>query len=113
MLPKGASIIHNPIGTACGFKLQLNDCIFYFTPGKPKEFKLMVTEQIIPDLRRNYPDVTGLECSKLYTFGASESALSEKLDKVQLPVGYTIGYRCYLPFIELSCLGLKTSYKCV
>lgn len=111
MLPQGAAIIHNPIGTACGFKLQLNDCIFYFTPGVPKEFKLMVTEQIIPDLRRNYPDVTGLECSKLYTFGTSESALSEKLDKVQLPDGYTIGYRCYLPFIEVKLFGPKNQLQ--
>src|SRR5690606_13102651 len=50
MLPEKATIIDNPIGTACGFKMQINDCWFYFTPGVPKEFKRMVSEQILPDL---------------------------------------------------------------
>ncbi|WP_367989181.1 CinA family nicotinamide mononucleotide deamidase-related protein [Vibrio sp. NTOU-M3] len=104
-LPKSCQILDNPIGTACGFKMHINDCLFYFTPGVPKEFKRMVDEQILPDLKNLFPHVTGEECSRLYTFGTSESALSDKLDKVELPAGYTLGYRSYLPFIEVKLFG--------
>ncbi len=107
MLPKGAVLLDNPIGTACGFKITFNQCDFYFTPGVPSEFKRMVDQQILPDLKVNYPDVQGLECSKLYTFGTSESALSDKLDKVSLPEGYFLGYRSYLPYIEVKLFGPK------
>lgn len=107
MLPKGSVLLDNPIGTACGFKVVINDCVFYFTPGVPSEFKRMVKEQILPDLKQRYPQVQGYECSRLYTFGTSESALSDMLDKVALPEGYTLGYRSYLPFIEVKLFGPK------
>ncbi|MFV0448925.1 MAG: CinA family nicotinamide mononucleotide deamidase-related protein [Vibrio sp.] len=105
MLPEKAIILDNPIGTACGFKVQINDCWFYFTPGVPKEFKKMVAEQILPDLQQQFPQQAGLECSRLYTFGTTESGISDKLDKLQLPEGYALGYRSYLPFIEVKLFG--------
>lgn len=48
MLPQGATVLDNPIGTACGFKLKINNAVCYFTPGVPNEFKQMVQQQIIP-----------------------------------------------------------------
>ena len=107
MLPQGSVMIDNPIGTACGFKLRINDCIFYFTPGVPSEFKRMVKEQILPDLQSNYPQVEGLDCGRIYTFGTSESGISDRLDKLQLPEGYQLGYRSYLPYIEVKLFGPK------
>ncbi|WP_159739023.1 CinA family nicotinamide mononucleotide deamidase-related protein [Vibrio atypicus] len=107
MLPVGSTIIDNPIGTACGFKVTINECDFYFTPGVPSEFKLMVETQILPDLKKQHTNVVGMECSKLHTFGTSESALSDQLDKVQLPEGYFLGYRSYLPYIEVKLFGPK------
>ncbi|MGL5429592.1 MAG: CinA family nicotinamide mononucleotide deamidase-related protein [Vibrio sp.] len=107
MLPANAEIIANPIGTACGFKMSLNDCWFYFTPGVPQEFYRMVSEQILPDLQQRFPSVPA-QCSRLYTFGSSESSIADKLDKIQLPAGYHLGYRSYLPFIEVKLFGPKS-----
>ncbi len=105
MLPQGAEMLDNPLGTACGFKMRINDCVFYFTPGVPSEFKHMVKTLILPDIQANNPSHLGQECSRLYTFGTSESALSDTLDKVQLPPGYMLGYRSYLPFIQVKLFG--------
>lgn len=107
MLPSNADIVDNPIGTACGFKMKINDAVFYFTPGVPKEFKLMVETQIIPDLKQLHPDVDSFECSRLFTFGLSESGISDSLDQLKLPQGYELGYRSYLPFIEVKLFGPK------
>ena len=41
-IPANAELIDNPVGTACGFALQLNRCWIFFTPGVPSEFKVMV-----------------------------------------------------------------------
>ncbi|PMH46886.1 competence/damage-inducible protein A [Vibrio sp. 10N.286.49.B3] len=105
MLPKSATILDNPIGTACGFKMKINDATFYFTPGVPKEFKMMVEEQILVDLKKNHPDVEGFECTRLYTLGLSESGISDSLAPVELPPGYELGYRSSLPFIEVKVFG--------
>ncbi|GLT16822.1 CinA-like protein [Vibrio zhanjiangensis] len=107
MLPRGSVILDNPIGTACGFSLSFNDCDFYFTPGVPSEFHLMVESVILPQLEKHHPDVIGYDCSKLYSLGLSESYLSDVMAKVELPQGYTLGYRSYLPFIEVKLFGPK------
>ncbi|MBW3694788.1 CinA family nicotinamide mononucleotide deamidase-related protein [Vibrio sp. T187] len=107
MLPESSSIVDNPIGTACGFKVEINDATFYFTPGVPSEFKLMVEQQILPDLAKAYPQVAASECSKIYTFGLSESGISDTLDQLKLPEGYELGYRSYMPFIEVKLFGPK------
>lgn len=107
MLPEIAEIIDNPIGTACGFKMTINDALFYFTPGVPREFKMMVETQILPDLKAQWPDNEAFQCSRLYTFGLTESGISDKLDGVKLPQSYELGYRSSLPFIEVKLFGPK------
>ncbi|MEZ8484323.1 CinA family nicotinamide mononucleotide deamidase-related protein [Vibrio splendidus] len=111
LLPASSEIVDNPVGTACGFKLKINDATFYFTPGVPSEFKRMVTFEIIPDLSRTYPQVVASECSRLFTFGLSESGISDVLDQLKLPEGYELGYRSYLPFIEVKLFGPKADLE--
>ena len=111
LLPASSEIVDNPVGTACGFKLKINDATFYFTPGVPSEFKRMVSFEIIPDLARTYPQVVASECSRLFTFGLSESGISDVLDQLKLPEGYELGYRSYLPFIEVKLFGPKSDLE--
>src|SRR5690349_1285773 len=50
MLPAGAEVLDNPIGTACGFAVTIGRARFMFTPGVPRELRRMLEEQIIPRL---------------------------------------------------------------
>src|SRR5438477_178905 len=50
MLPVTAEVIDNPIGTACGFALDIGKARFFFTPGVPRELRRMLEEQVIPRL---------------------------------------------------------------
>ena len=50
MLPTTAEIIDNPVGTACGFALDIGRARFFFTPGVPRELRRMIEEQVIPRL---------------------------------------------------------------
>ncbi len=105
MLPEKAIIVDNPVGTACGFAMTINDALFYFTPGVPREFKIMVEQQILPQLKEKYPQNIGGDVSRLYTFGLTESGISDMLDNLVLPQGFELGYRSYLPFIEVKLFG--------
>ncbi len=105
MLPEKAQIIDNPVGTACGFTMTINDARFFFTPGVPSEFKQMINNEIIPMLRSAYPSTQSYEVSRLYTFGSGESDIATQLDNVVMPQGFELGYRSYLPFIEVKLFG--------
>ena len=90
-IPAGAEMIDNPIGTACGFMMQLGRCLMFFTPGVPSEFKRMVAEQIVPRLRARYTLAPVPLCLRLTTFGRSESDLASQLDGLPLPDGVVLG----------------------
>ena len=106
MLPQSATLIDNPIGTACGFKMQLNHCLLFFTPGVPSEFKAMVRNSILPEIKANYPITESKLCYRLTTMGRTESDLGQAIETtVKLPDSITVGYRAAMPIIELKLTG--------
>lgn len=107
-IPASAELVDNPVGTACGFAIQLNRCLMFFTPGVPSEFKVMVEQQILPRLRQRFTLPEPPICLRLTTFGRSESDLAQSLDHLSLPAGVTMGYRSSMPIIELKLTGPAT-----
>lgn len=107
-IPASAELVDNPVGTACGFAVQLNRCLMFFTPGVPSEFKVMVEKEILPRLRQRFTLPEPPICLRLTTFGRSESDLAQSLDHLALPPGVTMGYRSSMPIIELKLTGPAT-----
>ena len=107
-IPASAELVDNPVGTACGFAVQLNRCLMFFTPGVPSEFKVMVEKEILPRLRQRFTLPEPPICLRLTTFGRSESDLAQSLDHLVLPPGVTMGYRSSMPIIELKLTGPAT-----
>ncbi|HEJ0084896.1 TPA: nicotinamide mononucleotide deamidase-related protein YfaY [Klebsiella pneumoniae] len=104
-IPASAEMINNPVGTACGFAIQLNRCLVFFTPGVPSEFKVMVEQEILPRLRQRFTLPDPPVCLRLTTFGRSESELAQSLNPLTLPPGVVMGYRSSMPIIELKLTG--------
>ena len=108
-LPRDCEILDNPVGTACGFVVSHpashGQSRLFFTPGVPFEFKQMVREQILPRLKALAGEETDTELRRFYTFGISESALSDKLDAAPWPASIELGYRSSMPLIELKLIG--------
>ena len=104
-IPASAEMINNPVGTACGFAIQLNRCLMFFTPGVPSEFKVMVEQEILPRLRQRFTLPDPPVCLRLTTFGRSESELAQSLNPLTLPPGVVMGFRSSMPIIELKLTG--------
>jgi molybdopterin-biosynthesis enzyme MoeA-like protein len=107
-LPRDCEILDNPVGTACGFVVRHpashGQSRLFFTPGVPFEFKQMVREQIMPRLKALAGEETDTELRRFYTFGVSESALSDMLDAAPWPAGIELGYRSST-LAELKLIG--------
>ncbi|HDU5653659.1 TPA: nicotinamide mononucleotide deamidase-related protein YfaY [Klebsiella pneumoniae subsp. pneumoniae] len=104
-IPASAEMINNPVGTACGFAIQLNRCLMFFTPGVPSEFKVMVEQEILPRLRQRFTLPDPPVCLRMTTFGRSESELAQSLNPLTLSPGVVMGYRSSMPIIELKLTG--------
>jgi nicotinamide-nucleotide amidase len=79
-LPRGADCIVNPVGTAPGFSMSINQCRFFFLPGVPGEMKHMVTVAVLPEiLRRIGERQAACMIRDICVFGPGESDVSEQL----------------------------------
>jgi nicotinamide-nucleotide amidase len=103
MLPAGAELLDNPIGTACGFALDIGKARFYFTPGVPRELHRMLAEQIIPRLlARSGRHTTGF-VKRFHSYGIGESRADTLLAGVEtlVPDGSVkLGFRAHYPQLE-------------
>jgi len=103
MLPANAEILDNPIGTACGFAMDIGKARFFFTPGVPRELRCMLEEQIIPRLLARGGAPTAIQLKRFHSYGLGESHVDALLDGVAtlVPDGSAkLGFRAHYPQIE-------------
>jgi nicotinamide-nucleotide amidase len=103
MLPASAEIIDNPVGTACGFALDIGRARFFFTPGVPRELKRMLEEQIIPRLLAKSGLQTAILLKRFHSYGLGESHVDALLAGVDelVPAGSVkLGFRAHYPQLE-------------
>jgi nicotinamide-nucleotide amidase len=79
MIPEGAQVIHNPIGTAPGIYLTVDDRHIFLMPGVPREMTRMMEEGILPILSRLVGGRRIVHHRTFRTTGIGESALFEKI----------------------------------
>ncbi len=104
ILPKNCSIIPNNQGSAVGFKVRHLNCDIYCTPGVPSELKVMLTEQIAPDIAKDLPNELISDVTRLQVFGLGESTL-QKMVNEQLPdwpENIELGFRAGMPLLEVK-----------
>jgi nicotinamide-nucleotide amidase len=103
MLPVGAEMVDNPVGTACGFALTIGKARFFFTPGVPRELHRMLEEQIIPRLLAHSGTQTAIYLKRFHSYGLGESHVDAMLKGVEdmVPDGSVkLGFRAHYPQLE-------------
>ena len=111
MLPTTAEILDNPIGTACGFALDIGRARFFFTPGVPRELRRMLEEQIIPRLLARGGAPTAIHLKRFHSYGLGESHVDQLLTGVEdlVPDGSVkLGFRTHYPQIETKLTARGT-----
>ncbi len=103
MLPVGSEMVDNPIGTACGFALDIGGARFFFTPGVPRELRRMLEEQIIPRLLARTGAPATIRLKRYHGYGLGESHIDQLLQGVEdldPTGGVKLGFRAHYPQIE-------------
>src|SRR5690606_31468320 len=103
MLPEGAELIDNPIGTACGFAVDIGRARFFFTPGVPREVRRMLDEQIIPRLLERSGMRSVVRLKRFHSFGLGESRVDDRLNGVEAlapDAAVKLGFQAHFPELE-------------
>jgi nicotinamide-nucleotide amidase len=103
MLPKGAELVDNPIGTACGFGVNIGRAVFYFTPGVPRELRRMMEEELVPRLLKKSGTQAVIILKRFHSYGLGESHVDSLLGGLEemVPDGsLKLGFRAHYPQLE-------------
>jgi competence/damage-inducible protein CinA-like protein len=95
-VPQGAVVLDNPRGTACGYRLQLDNCWVVVMPGVPREMKPMFDETVLPWLAEDLGLVERGRRRILKTIGIPESKLDRMLSGFDVE-GVELGFRYHFP----------------
>jgi nicotinamide-nucleotide amidase len=100
LVPRGATLLENPLGTAPGFVWDSGSCLLFFLPGVPFEMRPMLVLQVIPTLRERFalpPRRTVL----LRCVSLAESVAGSRMEGFERP-GVTVGYRASFPEVQVK-----------
>jgi nicotinamide-nucleotide amidase len=103
MLPSTAEMLDNPVGTACGFALDIGRARFFFTPGVPRELRRMLEEQVIPRLLARSGSPATIYLKRFHSYGIGESHADALLNGIGelVPDGSVkLGFRAHYPQLE-------------
>ena len=103
MLPATAEMLDNPIGTACGFAMDIGKARFFFTPGVPRELRRMLEEQVIPRILARSGAPTAIHLKRFHSYGLGESHVDQLLTGVEAldpDGGVKLGFRAHYPQLE-------------
>lgn len=111
-LPICCEKITNPIGTAPGMWFESGEKIFMSMPGVPHEMKRMMTEQVLPRLKKKYT-LPVIYHKVIRTIGQGESFLAEKIVDWEkaLPPHIKLAYLPSLGDVKLRLTSFGTSQE--
>lgn len=102
-IPRTATIIPNPTGTACGFHLVHHGCFVFFLPGVPSEMKRMLHESVLPCMLDKTERQAVIRTLSFNLFGPPEAEVDQKLLGIAKPEqGLHLGICVTFPEIRVT-----------
>jgi len=90
-VPRGATPLHNPAGTAPGLKLELDGTLLLALPGPPNELAAVMRSGVLADLAARSGRV--LVTRTLHCAGLGESNVAERVEgAITVPAGVALAY---------------------
>jgi len=90
-LPRGATVIRNPVGTAPAFAVEHSGHVIISLPGVPHEMKHLMEREVLPFLRQRFGLHGIIKSRVLRTCGIGESAIDALIGDLMQLTNPTVG----------------------
>jgi nicotinamide-nucleotide amidase len=106
-VPESCRVMKNAAGTAPGMWFEKDGTIFVSMPGVPHEMKYLMTEYVLPELKKRFSSQTIIH-KNIMTYGAPEAKLAELLKGFEESLPHIIKL-AYLPAAGIIKLRLTAT----
>ena len=101
LVPSGAAVLSNAVGTAPALRIRYQDTVFFFFPGVPRELYRLWDDWAEPWLKEHAP-ARPYRRAMLKLFGLTESRTAELLADLPSDPRLHLAYRAHFPEIHLT-----------
>lgn len=107
LVPQGAEVVPNPVGSAPMFALRIGRAQCFFLPGVPREYQALVEREVLPRIRALRPPAAAAHAFRiLRTVGLPESQLDARVAPLRpAHPDVVFGFRTVLPENHLELLA--------
>lgn len=118
LIPRGGTVVANPVGTAPGFQLALGRATAWVLPGPPRELQAMWGTGVCAQVEAQLPGVRALAVHEFHLQGLSESVFADLagdwMDRDADPqVGVTVARGVLSARLVARAQDLASARKCL
>ena len=110
-IPKNATILINPVGTAPAFIIKTIKNAVISLPGVPAEMKTILAQSVIPYLKKNFDLTETLKVRILHTSGAGEGWIDEKISDLEKLVNPTVGLAAHSGIVDIRIAAMANTVE--
>ncbi len=111
MIPTGAEIIPNPVGTAPSFILHKDGKTMVCLPGVPREMEYLLQISVLPWLRKNHDLKEIIKARVLHTAGVPESKVDELVGDLEELKNPTVGLLAHPGIVDIRITAKSESIQ--
>ena len=100
-IPKGATPIENPVGTAPSFIVEGHGSTVISLPGVPREMETLLTEAVLPYLKKRFGLQEIIKVRTLHASGIGEGALDELVGDLETLPNPTVGLTAHSGVVDV------------
>lgn len=90
-VPRGATVIENPVGTAPAFVVERGERVVIALPGVPREMEYLVTHAVLPFLSQRFQLKGMIKTRTIHTAGVGESQIDDLIGDLEILSNPTVG----------------------
>lgn len=109
MIPAGAVVIPNPVGTAPSFILHRDGKTLICLPGVPREMEYLLQSAVIPWLKKEYKLSGIIKARVLHTSGLAESKVDELVGDLEELTNPTVGLLAHPGIVDIRITAKSES----
>jgi len=111
MIPSGAEVIPNPVGTAPSFILHEDGKTMICLPGVPREMEYLLQTSVLPWLRKNHDLKEIIKAKVLHTAGVPESKVDELVGDLEELKNPTVGLLAHPGIVDIRITAKSESVQ--
>lgn len=108
-VPRGATPIENPVGTAPAFSVEKGDRVVISLPGVPREMEYLVQNAVLPYIKQRF-NLQGIIKSRvIHTAGVGESQIDDLIGDLEALSNPTVGLAAHSGQVDVRITAKAAS----